>query len=115
MYEIAADSTDPIYTAVQNARLAPVLASFPVKAIGATGAPVVDVTELFTTDIPEFSPGVYVNRAARNRIGHDLRLFNRSRACLSFQPLPASADRPEGRHSTIATTAAHPRRNLSTR
>lgn len=56
LYEIAADSTDPIYTAVENARLAPVLASFPVKAVGEGNAPVIEVTELFTTDVPEFSP-----------------------------------------------------------
>lgn len=56
LYEIAADSTDPIYTAVENARLAPVLRSFPIEAFGEGEAPVVDVTKLFTTDVPELSP-----------------------------------------------------------
>ena len=56
MYEIVADTTDPIYRAVEGARLAPILASFDVTAEGEGGAPVIDVTKLFTTDIPEFSP-----------------------------------------------------------
>lgn len=55
-YEIVADSSEPIYRSVQAASFEPVIASFDVETFGPDSTPVVDVTELFTTDVPEFSP-----------------------------------------------------------
>ncbi|HKK28035.1 MAG TPA: zinc-dependent metalloprotease [Gemmatimonadota bacterium] len=55
-YEIVADSTTPIYRAVKDATLEPVIAAFDVEAFGPDSSFVIDVTSLFTTDVPELSP-----------------------------------------------------------
>jgi hypothetical protein len=56
MFEIAADSTLPIYQAVEATRFAPVIRAFPIEAFGPDSAAVVDVTGLFTSDVAEISP-----------------------------------------------------------
>lgn len=53
-YEITADSALPIYRAVTESNYPPVVAIFPIETIGADGAPVIDVTRLYTTNVPEF-------------------------------------------------------------
>lgn len=55
-YEAVADSTEPIFRSVQTVSFEPVIASFDVKAFGPDSALVVEVTDLFTSDVPEFSP-----------------------------------------------------------
>ncbi|HKK27737.1 MAG TPA: zinc-dependent metalloprotease [Gemmatimonadota bacterium] len=55
-YEIVADSARPIYRAVKDATLEPVIAAFDVEAFGPDSSLVIDVTSLFTTDVPELSP-----------------------------------------------------------
>lgn len=60
-YDIRADTTDPIAQAVKASNLAPIIRSFDVKAYGKDKAPVIDVTDLFKKDVPEFS--------ARNALG----------------------------------------------
>ena len=55
-YTIRANVRDPIKDAVAATSLAAIIKAFPVKAWGKDKAPVIDVTELFTSDIPEFSP-----------------------------------------------------------
>lgn len=54
-YDIVADPSQPIAQAVEAANHAPILAAFTIEAFGPDDAPVIDVTRLFTTEIPEFS------------------------------------------------------------
>ena len=54
-YGIRADTDDPIAEAVKASNLAPILRVFDVVAYGKDKAPVVEVTSLFTKDLPEMS------------------------------------------------------------
>jgi hypothetical protein len=54
-YEIVADEDLPISSAVQAANNDSILMAFPIRAFGKNEAPVIDVTRLFTTEVPEFS------------------------------------------------------------
>jgi hypothetical protein len=54
-YAIVADSTNPVYRAVQAANYPPVIAVFNVESYGPDSAAVIDVTRLYTTSIPEFA------------------------------------------------------------
>jgi len=54
-FAIVADTTQPVYRAVQAANYPPVIAVFNVEAYGPDSAAVIDVTRLYTTTIPEFS------------------------------------------------------------
>jgi hypothetical protein len=60
-YTIRADTTDPIAQAVKASNLAPIIRAFEVKAYGKDKAPVIEVTDLFKKEVPEFS--------ARNALG----------------------------------------------
>jgi hypothetical protein len=54
-YEIVADPKLPIAKAVQAANNESILMAFNVEAYAKDGSPVIDVTRLFTTEVPEFS------------------------------------------------------------
>jgi len=54
-YDIVADRKLPIAQAVQAANNEAILMAFNVEAVGKDDAPVIDVTRLFTTEVPEFS------------------------------------------------------------
>ncbi len=54
-FAIVADSSNPVYRAVQAANYPPVVAVFNVESYGPDSAAVVDVTRLYTTSIPEFA------------------------------------------------------------
>jgi len=54
-YGIRADTADPIAQAVKASNLAPIIRAFEVKAYGKDKAPVIEVTDLFKKDVPEFS------------------------------------------------------------
>src|SRR6185436_1299536 len=54
-YTISADSTNSVYRSVQNSNYGPIIATFNVEAYGADSASVIDVTRLFTTNVPEFA------------------------------------------------------------
>ena len=54
-YEVVADSATPISKAVQAANYDSILMAFNIEALGKDDAPVIEVTRLFTTDVPEFS------------------------------------------------------------
>ena len=54
-YDIVADRKLPIAQAVQAANNEAILMAFNVEAVGKEDAPVIDVTRLFTTEVPEFS------------------------------------------------------------
>ena len=54
-YAIVADEGQPIAQAVASANNATILKSFDIAAVSAEDAPVIDVTSLFETEVPEFS------------------------------------------------------------
>jgi len=69
-YDIVADRNLPIAQAVDAANNDAILMAFNVEAVGKDDAPVIDVTRLFTTEVPEFS--------ARGRVRS--RTFDASRS-----------------------------------
>jgi hypothetical protein len=60
-YSVVADTSNPVAMAVEDANYPAIIRAFNVAAYSPTGDPVVDVTQLFMTDVPEFS--------VRGRIG----------------------------------------------
>jgi hypothetical protein len=74
-YNVVAEDSLPVAQAVANANYYPILASFNVEAYGADSAAVIDVSRLYTTNVPEFGLG-RVATANRQRIGG----FDASRA-----------------------------------
>ncbi len=60
-YDVVADRSSPISLAVKAANNDAIVMTFPVAAFSSDGAPVIDVTRLFTTDVAEIS--------ARQRLG----------------------------------------------
>jgi len=60
-YDVTADPKTPIALAVDAANNRTIVMTFPVAAFAKGGDPVIEVTRLFSTDVPEFS--------ARQRLG----------------------------------------------
>jgi hypothetical protein len=54
-FAIVADTTSPVYRAVQAANYPPVIAVFNIEAYGPDSSAVIDVTRLYTTSVLEFS------------------------------------------------------------
>lgn len=54
-YDIVADTTLAVWNAVQASNYAPIVAVLNVEAYGPDSAPVIDVTRLFTTNVPEIA------------------------------------------------------------
>src|SRR5882724_12487085 len=71
-YAIVADAESPIAKAVEAANNDTIIMAFNIEAFGKDDAPVIDVTRLFASEVPEFS--------ARTRIG--ARGFDASRSFL---------------------------------
>jgi hypothetical protein len=71
-YSVVADPNNPIAEAVADANNPAIIRAFNVAAYSPSGDPVIDVTQLFTTEVPEFS--------VRTRIG--ARGFDGSRTFL---------------------------------
>jgi hypothetical protein len=73
-YAIAADPKAPIAMAVKNANNDTIIMAFNVAAYAKDGAPVIDVSRLFNTDVQEFSPrqrlGATAFDASRSFIDH---------------------------------------------
>ncbi len=61
-HDLTADSTAAIWRQVQGFRKGPVLANYSVSAYGTDSAAVVDVSDLFLSNIPELSPVEGINR-----------------------------------------------------
>ena len=55
-YEVVADDSHPIARAVRAVSNETIIMAFPIEALGPGGAPVIDVTRLFTTEVAEFTP-----------------------------------------------------------
>ena len=62
-YDIVADRSLPIARAVEAANNDTILMTFNIEAMGKNDAPVIDVTRLFTTEVPEFSGRARVRSA----------------------------------------------------
>ena len=69
-YDVVADPSTPIARAVDAANHSAILMAFNIEALGKEDAAVIDVTRLFTSDVPEFS--------GRTRVG--ARAFDASRS-----------------------------------
>jgi hypothetical protein len=69
-YDVVAERTAPIARAVEAANYNPIVMAFNIEALGKDDAAVIDVTRLFTTDVPEFS--------GRTRVG--ARAFDANRS-----------------------------------
>jgi len=69
-YDVVADSGSPIARAVEASNYSPIVMAFNIEALGKDDAAVIDVTRLFTTDVPEFS--------GRTRVG--ARAFDATRS-----------------------------------
>ncbi|HXT18492.1 MAG TPA: zinc-dependent metalloprotease [Gemmatimonadaceae bacterium] len=54
-FAITADTGTSVYRSVENSNYGPIIAVFNVDAYGPDSAAVIDVTRLFTTNIPEFA------------------------------------------------------------
>jgi hypothetical protein len=54
-FAITADTTSPVYRAVENSNYGPIIAVLNVESWGPDSAAVVDVTRLFTTYVPELA------------------------------------------------------------
>jgi len=54
-YTIRGDEGDSIRHSLKATSLAPIIEVFPIKAWGRDQAPVIDVTDVYTSDLPEFS------------------------------------------------------------
>jgi hypothetical protein len=54
-YTVVADSGVPVARAVQQSTFAPVIASMAIETFGKDSAPVIEVTKLYTTNIPELA------------------------------------------------------------
>jgi hypothetical protein len=54
-YSVVADSSEPISRNVANSNNPPIVRAFNVAAFSPAEDPVIDVTQLFLTDVPEFS------------------------------------------------------------
>jgi uncharacterized protein DUF4953/uncharacterized protein DUF5117/uncharacterized protein DUF5118 len=55
-YDLIADEDDPIWSQVAPFRKGPVLQRFDIEAFGSDSSAVVDVSDLFISNIPEFRP-----------------------------------------------------------
>ncbi len=56
LYDVVADPSLPISRAVRASNEDAIVKAFPIEAFGPNEAPVIDVTPLFLTEVPEFSP-----------------------------------------------------------
>ena len=107
-YDVVADAAMPIARAVDAANYDPIVMAFNIEALGKDDAAVIDVTRLFTTDVPEFSGRTRVGRANLRR----LPLVRRARGVVprehrtSRRPTPTTTPPQEA----AAAAAAAPRR-----
>lgn len=61
-HTLTADSADAVWRAVSPFRNGPVLSTFEIQAFGADSAAVIDVSDLFLSNVPELAPVEGINR-----------------------------------------------------
>jgi hypothetical protein len=116
-YDIRADTSDPIALAVRASNLAPIIRTFEVKAYGKDKAPVIDVTDLFKKDVPEFSAHRALSAGAMDTgrsFIEEFKAFPQNinvRVLASYAPgKPAGANRPpedEAQSSGVSAVISH--------
>jgi hypothetical protein len=78
MHQSVADTSASIYKAVRAANFEPIIAAFKIESAGPDGvSSLIEVTDLFTTDVPEFSPR---ERFRGRRVDSDRSYIERFRA-----------------------------------
>ncbi len=109
-YGIRADAADRIAQAVKASNLAPIIRAFEVKAFGKDKAPVIEVTDLFKKDVPEFSARSALNAGAMDGARsfiEEFKVFSRNinvRVLASFAPgKPSGGSSEEGQQSSGVT------------
>jgi hypothetical protein len=102
-YEIRADVSDPIKDAVEATSLEAIIAVFPVQAFGKDKRPVIDVTSVFTSDLPEFSAKAQLRASgidARRTFIESVKAFPtniEAKVLMTYRPRgPAGAAGPLG-------------------
>jgi hypothetical protein len=100
-FEIAADSNTAIFQAVDALRLGTIIASFNIEAFGPDSAAVIDVTRLYTTNVPEFAgvTGVVPDRTFLERVATFPTNIN-VEATQTGQQSPAPGSPPTARPTT---------------
>jgi hypothetical protein len=116
-YDIRADTSDPIALAVRASNLAPIIRTFEVKAYGKDKAPVIEVTDLFKKDVPEFSAHRALRAGAMDSgrsFIEEFKAFPQNinvRVLASYAPgKPAGANRPaeeEAQSSGVSAVISH--------
>ena len=105
-YENVADDTLPVYRAVENSNLEPILAAFDIQAMSPdSGAVVVEVTSLYTTDVQAL--GLY----GRRRQAYGVRRLDGDRSYVSWAK--SFPENVEVRH-VLTYEATEPPSNAST-
>jgi hypothetical protein len=61
-FDLTARPDDAIWRQVRTFRLGPVLSTFDIEAFGPDSSAVIDITDLFVSNIPEFNPVENINR-----------------------------------------------------
>ncbi|MDI6401846.1 zinc-dependent metalloprotease [Balneolaceae bacterium ANBcel3] len=78
IYQSVADTSSAIYHAVRNATFEPIIAAFDIETRGPEHiTSVIDVTSLFTTDVPELSPR---ERYSGRRVDQDRSYIDSARS-----------------------------------
>jgi len=116
-YGIRADTADSVAQAVKASNLAPIIRAFDIKAYGKDKAPVIEVTDLFKKDVPEFSARGKLSAGAMDSARsfiEEVKAFPRNlnvRVLASFAPgkpgggQPAADDGPQS--SGITAVLCH--------
>ncbi len=105
-YDVVADSTLPIYAAVRNAHFEPIIAAFDIEAMSPdSSAVVIEVTDLFTTDVR------ILGLSANRRQAYEVRRLDEDRSFVaSVKSYPENV---EVRH-VLTYEAGEPPANEST-
>jgi hypothetical protein len=106
-HAIAADSSSTLFRAVEAQRLGTILASFPIEAFGRDSAAVIDVTRLYTTNVPEFAgvTGVVPDRTFLERVHTFADNINIEATQTGMQNPPPGS--PPGTRATTQTLRMH--------
>lgn len=110
-YGMRADADDPVAQAVKASNLAPIIRVFDVKAWGKDKAPVIDVTDLFKKDVPEFSARNALNAGAMDDARsfiEEFKAFPRNvnvRVLASFAPGKSSGGSSDSAPQSSGITA----------
>ncbi|MEX2262678.1 MAG: zinc-dependent metalloprotease [Bryobacteraceae bacterium] len=97
-FNAVAEPSQPIARGVEAVNSPTIVASFPIEAVGSGDAPVIDVTKLFTTEIPEFSARFFLGArgfdSSRSYIER-VAAFSRNINVEAFQTYTLPSDSPE--------------------